>query len=90
LYTSDGATLPNTRVSAGADLSRWTDWNPITKEQILTGTLEPLKSYSGSKTLAERAVWEFAAEHPDINITICKHTVLRLDAENPQIDPQSQ
>jgi len=46
------------------------DWNPITREQVLSGTLSPLASYSGTKTFAERAVWEFAAEHPDINITV--------------------
>jgi len=46
------------------------DWNPITRENILSGTLDPLKSYSGSKTFAERAVWEFAAENPNINVTV--------------------
>jgi len=46
------------------------DWNPITKEQILSETLDPLSSYSGSKTWAERAVWEFAEVHPGINITV--------------------
>lgn len=45
------------------------DWNPITKEQILAGT-NPLSTYSGTKTFAERAVWEFAAEHSDVNITV--------------------
>jgi len=52
--------------------SRYTsdDWNPITKDQILSGTLDTLSSYSGTKTFAERAVWEFAAEHPDLNITV--------------------
>jgi len=46
------------------------DWNPITREQILSGTLDPLSTYSGTKTFAERAVWEFVAEHPDVNITV--------------------
>lgn len=45
------------------------DWNPITKEEILAGT-DPMGTYSGAKAFAERAVWEFAAEHPDINITV--------------------
>jgi len=68
-------------------LSCWTDWNPVTKEEILSGALGPLGTYSGTKTFAERAVWEFAAEHPDINITVRKYTASRLDAENLQIDP---
>jgi len=46
------------------------DWNPITREHILYGNPDPLASYSGTKTFAERAVWEFAAEHPDMNITV--------------------
>lgn len=71
-------------------LSRRTDWNPITREQILSGTLEPLSIYSGTKTFAERAVWEFAAEHPDMNITVCKHTVFRLDAMDLRVNSQLQ
>lgn len=46
------------------------DWNPVTKEEILSGTLDPLSTYAGTKTFAERAVWEFAADHPDINLTV--------------------
>jgi len=46
------------------------DWNPVTREEIISGALDPLGSYSGTKTFAERAVWEFAAEHPDINVTV--------------------
>ena len=89
-YTSDG-TIPFSRhVQWRLSLSRCTDWNPITREQILTETLEPLSTYSGSKTLAEHAVWEFAAEHPDINITVCKYTTPRLDAENPRTNARSQ
>lgn len=45
------------------------DWNPITKERILAGT-DPLGTYSGTKTFAERAIWDFVAERPDINITV--------------------
>lgn len=44
-------------------------------------------SYSGTKTFAERAVWEFAAEHPDINITVRKYTAFKLDGENLRINP---
>ena len=60
---------------------RRVDWNPITKEQILAGT-DPLSTYSGTKTFAERAVWEFAAEHPDINITVCEHTFAKGGSGN--------
>lgn len=70
-------------------LSRRTDWNPITREQILTGTLDPLSTYAGSKALAERAVWKFVVEHPDINITVRKYPVFELDSENLWINPQS-
>jgi len=45
------------------------DWNPITKEQVLAGA-DPFSTYSGTKTFAERAVWEFVAEHPDVNVTV--------------------
>lgn len=47
-----------------------------------------MSSYSGTKTFAERAVWEFAAEYPDINITVCKCAVLRLDAANLHVNRQ--
>lgn len=43
--------------------------------------------YAGTKTFAERALWEFAAEYPDINITVRKYTVFRLNVEDLQIDP---
>ena len=65
-----------------------TDWNPITREQIFTETLDPLSSYAGSKTLAERAVWEFVAEHPDINITVCKHLGFGAEPTDLTRDPQ--
>ena len=82
LYTSDGTILPNKRIWKETDFIPLADWNPITKEQILSGILDPLSSYSGTKTFAERAVWEFAAEHPDINITVCKYTGFRLGVES--------
>ena len=64
------------------------DWNPITREQILTGTLDPLSTYSGSKTLAEHAVWEFVAEHPEIDITVREYTVFGLDSTDLQANRQ--
>lgn len=49
-----------------------------------------MSTYAGSKALAERAVWEFVVEHPDINITVRKYPVFELDSENLWINPQSQ
>lgn len=61
--------------------SRWADWNPITKEQVLAGA-DPLSTYSGTKTFAERAVWEFVAEHPDVNVTVCEHIHFELNSRD--------
>ena len=44
------------------------DWNPLTEEQALalgSGTLV----YTVAKTQAERALWKFAEEHPEVNLT---------------------
>ena len=30
-------------------------------------------AYMGAKTLAEKAVWEFADEHKDLDITVCTY-----------------
>lgn len=46
------------------------DWNPVTREQALKGS--PFDTYRAAKTLAERAVWELAEKHPDLDITTCK------------------
>jgi hypothetical protein len=46
------------------------DWNPVTKEDALKGS--DMDTYSASKTLAEQALWEFAAQHKDLDITTCK------------------
>ncbi|EIN05747.1 NAD(P)-binding protein [Punctularia strigosozonata HHB-11173 SS5] len=44
-------------------------WNPVTKAQILDPNSDPMLAYTGYKTSAEQAVWEFADAHPHINIT---------------------
>lgn len=46
-----------------------TDWNGIIREQALEKGRELDFIYSASKGLAEKEVWKFADEHPDINIT---------------------
>ncbi|KDQ50493.1 hypothetical protein JAAARDRAFT_74144 [Jaapia argillacea MUCL 33604] len=45
------------------------DWNSATKEQALTPGAPSMFIYGTSKTLAEKAVWEFAAQHPHIDVT---------------------
>jgi nucleoside-diphosphate-sugar epimerase len=47
------------------------DWNPITEEETLTAP--PFVAYAGAKTLAERAVWQFADEHKHVDITVCEY-----------------
>ena len=48
------------------------DWNPSTVEQDLDGTRDPGFIYSAAKTAAEREVWKFADEHPDVDVTTCE------------------
>jgi len=43
------------------------DWNPITKDQALSGT--PMQTYAASKTFAEQELWAFNDAHPDLDIT---------------------
>lgn len=75
LYSSNGTITFDRRFTTRKLTSshRRTDWNPITRDEILYGTIDPLASYSGTKTFAERAVWKFASAHPDMNLTVCKH-----------------
>ncbi|KAF7969871.1 hypothetical protein HWV62_25653 [Athelia sp. TMB] len=44
------------------------DYNPITKEQALAAG-DGFSAYTAGKTLAEKAVWEFAEAHPKLDIT---------------------
>ena len=46
------------------------DWNPVTREDALKG--DGLHTYQAAKTLAELALWEFADQHREIDITTCK------------------
>lgn len=41
----------------------------MTEEMALYGT-DPMLSYAVAKTFAEKAVWKFADEHPEIDFTI--------------------
>ncbi|KAG6829953.1 hypothetical protein H0H92_002857 [Tricholoma furcatifolium] len=40
-----------------------------TKEEVLSGKYDPLEVYLASKILAEQATWEFAASHPELDLT---------------------
>ncbi|KZP16503.1 NAD(P)-binding protein [Athelia psychrophila] len=44
------------------------DYNPITIEQALAAG-DPFSAYVAGKSLAEKAVWDFAAAHPKLDIT---------------------
>lgn len=48
------------------------DWNEGTREQALERKNDAQFVYSVSKVFAEKAVWAFAEEHPDLNITTRK------------------
>ena len=45
------------------------DWSPVTREEALDGTRDPFYIYAVEKTLAERALWDFADKHPHIDVT---------------------
>ncbi|KAJ7854759.1 hypothetical protein B0H13DRAFT_1903502 [Mycena leptocephala] len=44
------------------------DWNPVTKEMALTGGNE-MVTYGASKKFAEIALWEWADNHPHVEVT---------------------
>ncbi|KAJ7572895.1 hypothetical protein C8J56DRAFT_358654 [Mycena floridula] len=43
------------------------DWNPVTREDALEQGA--FVAYIASKTLAEKALWEFADAHPNVDVT---------------------
>ncbi|KAG6836166.1 hypothetical protein H0H93_010714 [Arthromyces matolae] len=43
------------------------DWNPVTKEEAVK--MAGNDAYRAAKTLAEKALWEFANSHPHVEIT---------------------
>ena len=45
------------------------DWSPVTREEALDGTKDSFYIYVAEKTLAERALWDFADKHPHIDVT---------------------
>ncbi|KAJ3901175.1 hypothetical protein F5879DRAFT_1049969 [Lentinula edodes] len=52
------------------------DWLPLTYEQAASGTLPGFVVYLASKKYAELAAWDFAKEHPEINLTVINPTVI--------------
>jgi hypothetical protein len=44
------------------------DWNPVKKEEAIDNTW---LTYMAQKKFADEAVMQFAAEHPEIDITSC-------------------
>ncbi|KAJ7279463.1 hypothetical protein C8J57DRAFT_134419 [Mycena rebaudengoi] len=44
------------------------DWNPVTKEFALTGGSQ-LATYGASKKFSELALWEWAEQHPHVEVT---------------------
>ncbi|KAH8806523.1 hypothetical protein DL96DRAFT_1698918 [Flagelloscypha sp. PMI_526] len=65
VFTSSFATVRNAKNSFTAE-----DWNPVTKEEALAGTLSEMGAYAASKTYAERAVWDWAEAHPHVDVTV--------------------
>jgi nucleoside-diphosphate-sugar epimerase len=53
-------------------------WNDTTAEEALVSGLPTLLLYAASKALAEKEVWKFADEHPDLNITTGQSFALRV------------
>lgn len=62
-----GTILDFTNPSIKAPLSD-KDWNPL-KEEIAVGSGNPVLVYTVAKTQAEQALWKFAEEHPELNLT---------------------
>lgn len=45
------------------------DWNDTTREEAFEESRDPLFVYFASKALAEKEVWKFAKQHPEISVT---------------------
>lgn len=56
------------------------DWNEVTKEQVLDGTHgadDAMWVYAASKAVAERELWKFADAHPEVDITTSQSALPR-------------
>lgn len=45
------------------------DWNPMSLEAARVPGTNHVVVYGAAKTLAEREIWKFAEEHPEIDVT---------------------
>ncbi|KAJ7763406.1 hypothetical protein B0H16DRAFT_1527778 [Mycena metata] len=70
VVTSSIATVKNPQESY-ADK----DWNPVTKEQALTGE-NVMLTYSASKKFSELALWDWVDKHPHVEVTTLNPPVL--------------
>ncbi|KAJ7573658.1 hypothetical protein C8J56DRAFT_981825 [Mycena floridula] len=71
VITSSVSAVRNSKGTFGHE-----DWNNLTKESAIASQND-LSIYAASKALAEKAVWEWAAEHPHVEvITLCPTLVL--------------
>ncbi|THH12526.1 hypothetical protein EW146_g7609 [Bondarzewia mesenterica] len=81
-YALDAGVKKIVVTSSVATLSRWedlwedsnlvlteNDWNPQTWDEGVSPDATPTEIYMASKKLAETTLWNFAKEHPDIDIT---------------------
>jgi len=63
--------FPSKPLTTAPDLLS-SDWNEVTKEQVLDGTHgadDAMWVYAASKAVAERELWKFADAHPEVDIT---------------------
>ena len=55
--------------------TQYLEWFAINKEEVLNSkSFDPLAVYLAEKVLSEQAVWEFADQHPDLEITTSRFT----------------
>lgn len=56
---------------------RTTDWGQVTREQLAAKGDDAMYVYFASKLLAERAMWDFAKEHPKLDVACGEPFALR-------------
>lgn len=54
------------------------DWNPMSLEAARAPGTNHVVVYGAAKTLAEREIWKFAEEHPEIDVTTSAFPSIRL------------
>lgn len=59
------------------------DWNPATYEEASAKDVQGAYAYSASKKLAEKAAWDFAEEHPEMEIsTMCPPMIYGISRQS--------